>query len=132
MTKVGSNPAAPNTAAKSEVVVVLPCVPQTATPFLNRINSPNISARATSGMPAAFAAAHSGLSAATAAENTTQSAPSILAAACPRAIGAPSRARRVNAADSDAGVISEPLTANPRLQKISASPLMPAPPMPTK
>src|SRR5580698_9094341 len=47
---VGSRPAASSRVATSEVVVVLPCVPATATHCLRRISSASISARRTTGM----------------------------------------------------------------------------------
>jgi hypothetical protein len=46
---VGSKPPASSKAATSEVVVVLPCVPPTATQDLKRISSASISARRTMG-----------------------------------------------------------------------------------
>src|SRR3972149_4367343 len=59
---VGSSPAASNTAATIEVVVVFPWVPPTATDHLRHISSASISARRTTGMRRARAAAISGLS----------------------------------------------------------------------
>ncbi len=47
---VGSIPPASSRAAIIEVVVVLPCVPATATVSLSRISSASISARRTTGM----------------------------------------------------------------------------------
>ena len=47
---VGSTPPASSSAAIIEVVVVLPCVPATATVDLSRISSASISARRTTGM----------------------------------------------------------------------------------
>src|ERR1019366_9410309 len=47
---VGSSWAASSSVPISEVVVVLPCVPATATDHLSRISSPSISARRTTGM----------------------------------------------------------------------------------
>ena len=47
---VGSIPPASSNAATIEVVVVLPCVPATATVYFSRISSASISARRTTGM----------------------------------------------------------------------------------
>ena len=47
---VGSSPAASSSVATSEVVVVLPCVPATATQLFSRMSSASISARRTTGM----------------------------------------------------------------------------------
>ncbi len=68
LTTVGSSPPASRIAATIEVVVVLPCVPPTATENCNRMSSASISARRTSGSRLAAAAAISGLSAFTALE----------------------------------------------------------------
>ena len=68
---VGSRPPASSTAATSEVVVVLPCVPPTAIDHFSRISSPSISARRTTGTRRARAASTSGLSFLTALETTT-------------------------------------------------------------
>ena len=46
---VGSSPAASSSVATSDVVVVLPCVPATATHCLSRISSASISARRNDG-----------------------------------------------------------------------------------
>ncbi len=97
---VGSRPAASSTAATSEVVVVLPCVPAQATDHLSRISSPSISARCTTGTPRARAAASSGLSASMAVETTTMAAPSIFSGAWPMATGTPAARRRRVAAPS--------------------------------
>ena len=55
---VGSRCAASSTAATRLVVVVLPCVPPTATDHFSRISSASISARRTTGIRRARAAAH--------------------------------------------------------------------------
>ena len=55
-TMVGSSPPRASTAATSEVVVVLPCEPATATPYFMRISSASMSARGITGMPCARAA----------------------------------------------------------------------------
>ena len=71
---VGSSPAASSSVATSEVVVVLPWVPAIATHCLSRISSASISARRTTGMRFARAAASSGLSRLIAVETTTTAA----------------------------------------------------------
>src|SRR5256885_13093537 len=48
--KVGSKCAAARTDATSEVVVVFPCAPATAIPYLSRISSASISARGITGI----------------------------------------------------------------------------------
>ena len=50
ITMVGSSPAALRTAAIIDVVVVLPWLPATATPYFMRISSASISARGITGM----------------------------------------------------------------------------------
>ena len=106
ITKVGSSSASPKTLAKSEVVVVLPCVPATAMPCRKRINSANISARRTCGIKAALAATNSSLSARIAELTTITSAPSTFAAAWPINTVAPSSCKRLVLAFS---ARSEPL-----------------------
>ncbi len=107
ITKVGSRPPSASTLAVSEVVVVLPWVPATATPRLKRISSASISARGTTGMRCARASSSSGLSSRMALETTTQSASSTLAEAWPLYRVMPSEARRRVVALS---ALSEPLT----------------------
>ena len=68
---VGSRCAASSTQAIRLVVVVLPCVPPTATAHFSRISSASISARRTTGISRARAATTSGLSRFTAVETTT-------------------------------------------------------------
>ena len=77
---VGSSRAASRTAAIRLVVVVLPCVPPTAIDHFSRISSASISARRTTGISRARAAATSGLSRRTAEETTTTRAAPRLAA----------------------------------------------------
>ncbi len=91
---VGSSPAASRTAATRLVVVVLPCVPPTAMDHFSRISSASISARRTTGMKRARAAATSGLSRLTALETTTTRALSRLAGSWPIATGIPAWRRR--------------------------------------
>ena len=82
-TIVGSKPASVRTMPVSEVVVVLPCVPATATPCFRRMISPSISARRMTGMPRSRAAATSALDSATAEEMTTRSASATCAGSWP-------------------------------------------------
>ncbi len=107
ITHVGSSPASPSTAATSEVVVVLPCVPATAMPCLKRMSSASIIARGTTGTCASRAASTSGLSGFTAEETTTASAPSMRRASWPMATAMPRLRRRSTAALS---AMSDPLT----------------------
>ena len=66
-----------------DVVVVLPWLPATATPYFSRISSASISARGITGMPRRRASCTSGLSLRTAVEATTTCASATLAAAWP-------------------------------------------------
>ena len=91
---VGSSFAASSTAATRLVVVVLPCVPPIAIDHFSRINSANISARRTTGMRRARAAATSGLSRLTAVEMTTTCASPRLAASWPMAMRTPASRSR--------------------------------------
>ena len=126
---VGSRCAASSTQAIRLVVVVLPCVPPTATDHFSRISSASISARRTTGIRRARAAATSGLSRFTAVETTTTCAAPRLAASWPIATGIPASRRRSTLADS---AMSLPCTEYPRVCSTSAMPDMPMPPMPTK
>ncbi len=91
---VGSKPAPSSTAATSEVVVVLPCVPPIATAHFSRISSASISARRTTGISLRRAATTSGLSAGTAVEITTTRASRRFAASWPMAMGMPASRSR--------------------------------------
>ena len=71
---VGSSPAPDSTCATIEVVVVLPCEPAMAMPYLIRISSASISARGITGICLRRASSTSGLSGFTAEEMTTTSA----------------------------------------------------------
>ena len=88
-TTVGSSPPLSRISATIDVVVVLPWLPATATPYLRRISSASISARGITGMPSRRASTTSGLSGRTAVEITTTCAPSTWAAACPSKMRAP-------------------------------------------
>ena len=78
-----------SSAATIEVVVVLPCVPATATFDFSRISSASISARRTTGRFFARAASSSGLPGLIAEEITTTCAPSRFSAFCPMKIARP-------------------------------------------
>ena len=107
ITIVGSSPPSASTLATSEVVVVLPCAPAMATPYLSRISSASISARGMTGMTLALAAATSGLVGGTADETTTTCALPMFDAAWPMKT-VPPRAR-IRRMDSDS-CRSDPLT----------------------
>ena len=93
LTTVGSKPPASSSAATIEVVVVLPCVPATATQDFSRISSASISARRTTGMRRSSAAATSGLVRLIAVEVTTTAASFRLSAEWPIITSMP-RSRR--------------------------------------
>ncbi len=83
ITHVGSRPAPRITEATSEVVVVLPWAPATATLYFILISSASISALWITGMARAFASSTSGLSAFTADDVTTTWASRTFSALCP-------------------------------------------------
>jgi len=95
---VGSSSAASNSEATIDVVVVLPCVPPTATAHFSLINSPSISARRTMGKEAVRAATTSGLSFLTADEITTTLAVPIFSALCPMLTAIPLSRKRLTLA----------------------------------
>ena len=105
--QVGSRPASASTAATSEVVVVLPCVPAIAMPRLKRMSSASIIARGTTGTCASRARTTSGLSGFTAEDTTTASAAATFSAACPMAMRIPIERSRRTAGLSDR---SDPVT----------------------
>ncbi len=74
MTMVGSSPPWARIVETMEVVVVLPCMPETATENFILRSSASISARGITGMLRRWASWTSGLSALTAVEVTTTSA----------------------------------------------------------
>src|SRR6185437_15021098 len=128
-TTVGSSPPPASTAAIIEVVVVLPCIPATAMPYFSRINSASISARWMTGIFRARASTTSGLSLLTAELVTTTSLAAAFAAAWPSNTLAPSpTSRSVTALRRR----SLPETAYPIVNRISAIPLIPIPPIPIK
>ncbi len=108
---VGSSPAPSSSAPTSEVVVVLPWVPATAIDHFSRISSASISARRTTGMNWARAAAISGLVGLTAEDITTAAtspAWPTFSARWPISTGMPSLRRRWTLALS---AMSLPFTA---------------------
>src|SRR3990172_2555016 len=129
MTTVGSMLPAASTVATIEVVVVLPCAPAMATPYLSRMSSASISARGITGICFSLAATTSTLSFFTADEMTTTCGEATFSARCPIKISPPSFLSRSVVSDA---FMSEPETRYPRLSRTSAIPLMPIPPMPTK
>ena len=113
----------------SELVVVLPCAPATVTARRPFISNARMSLRCTMRMPRSCAATISGLSGLMALEYTTVSAPRTLSACWPISTVMPrDRSRSVFEPSSR----SEPSTSTPRSWSISASTLIPAPPMPMK
>ena len=126
---VGSRPASSKMAASIAVVVVLPCVPPTATSLYPCASSASIAPRVTIVSRCSSAATNSGLSAAIAEETTTVSAAPRFSARCPIATWTPSAS-----SSSSSGVrrTSEPLTRAPRASSRRAIALIPIPPTPTR
>ena len=83
MRKVGSAPAAMSAAAAIELVVVLPCVPATATVSRSPASSASMRARGHTGIPRRRASTSSGLVSGIAVETTTTSGSPRLAASWP-------------------------------------------------
>ncbi len=127
---VGSSPARSKIVASMPVVVVLPCVPATATSRCPRVSSASISPRVTIRTLRARAAAYSGLSRAIADETTTvpASAPRF-SARWPTLTRTPSLSRHATKAERPT---SEPLTRAPRASSRRAIALIPIPPTPTR
>ena len=99
-TKVGSSPAPASVLAINEVVVVLPCEPATATPYLSRISSASISARGMTARPRRSASSTSGFSAVTAVEVTTTCASPRFSTRCPSNTLAPNCSSRAVTGES--------------------------------
>ena len=100
ITNVGSSPAAPNTVATIDVVVVFPCEPATATVCgFMRISSASISALGITGIERSRASIISGLSSRTAVERTTTWASPTFSAACPSVTSAPNFSSRAVTSD---------------------------------
>ena len=115
------------------VVVVLPCVPATATrlaPPPPETSSPRASARRTTGMFRALARCSSGWFGGTAAVTITARAPSTWLGLWPCEI-ATSKAVR-SAIPAPEVSVSQPVMATPRCLAIKARALIPAPAMPMK
>ena len=129
MAYVGSAPAACSATVSSEVVVVLPWVPATATTRRPAITAASAAERGSIRRPRRTASTNSGLSSRTAVETTTVSASPTCAASWPRWTRAPSSRSACRIGES---LPSLPLTATPRASMIRAMPDSPAPPMPTK
>ena len=126
---VGSKPPLSRSVATIVVVVVLPCVPATATLERSRISSASISARRTTGKPRRRASSSSGLPFLIAEETTTTAASPMFSARWPSKTVAPSATSRSVIFEAFA---SEPCTLKPCVISTSAMPDMPMPPMPTK
>ncbi len=127
---VGSRPACRKICVIMDVVVVLPCVPETQTAFLySRMMTPHACARSKTGMPAARAAAISGLSLWTAAVRMMQSAPAMFSARWPMATGMPLRTSSSVETDE---FMSEPVIVSPLPRSTSPSGRMDTPPMPMR
>ena len=92
--KVGSIPALCSTWEIIEEVVVLPCVPATAMPRRSSMTRASISARRSTGSPAARAARSSGLPSPIADDVTTSAASPRLAASWPTVTGTPAAVSR--------------------------------------
>ena len=111
-------------------VVVLPCVPVTAIVGRRRVSSPSSAARCSSRWPRSRATTRSGLSGGIAVETTSSAPAGTFAASWPAAGSMPSA--RSRAAYGEPVARSDPVTVAPSACATSASPLIPAPPMPTK
>jgi hypothetical protein len=92
---VGSSPPLSSSVATSEVVVVLPWVPATATHDFRRISSASICERCTTGRRLSRAIASSGLSRRIAVETTTTSACAMFSAEWPMKVLMPLSASRL-------------------------------------
>ena len=129
MAYVGSASVASSATVSNEVVVVLPCVPATATTRLPCISDSSAAERGSSRRPSRTASTTSGLSSRTAVDTTTLSASCTCEASCPTSTRAP-RAR--SDASTGPSWASEPVTVMPRASISRAMPDRAAPPMPTK
>ena len=113
-----------------EVVVVLPCVPETPMEFLYFLKIiPSMTLRSIIGIFCSFAAIISGLLSLIAAENTTKSCPEIFSFTCSVLTFIPSFLTFSKVSDS---YMSEPLTENPFSCKMEAKGNIPEPPIPMK
>ena len=110
--------------------MVLPCEPAMATPYLTRISSASISARAMTGMPQRARLDDLGI---VRSRSRSSRRPRRRRARSRR--GARRRCARPSSASRSVmsfSFRSEPETSNSSVRRISARPLMPMPPMPTK
>jgi len=126
---VGSRPAVSKIVASIAVVVVLPCVPATATSLWPFASSASIAPRVITLSLRSIAATNSGLSCAIADETTTVVAPPTFSARWPSATRTPSDS---SCATSGVRATSEPLTLAPRARSSRAIALIPIPPAPTR
>ena len=126
--KLGCSPPAPAASASIEVVVVLPCVPETAAVRRVAQIAASTSARLDTRMPRRRASASSGLRSVMAVDTATSSASPRLAASWPTCTTTPSARSRSSAGD---GRRSEPDTRWPIATRIVAIADMAAPPTPT-
>ena len=127
--KDGSRPADCKATVNIAVVVVLPCVPATATDVDSDISHANATARAAIGKPFFLASTNSGLLSVIADETITNWASARFSNAWPTWIFAPNAFNAVSIGDS---FLSDPETENPFANIIRAIPLIPAPPTPIK
>src|SRR6266513_2361793 len=125
---VGSRPAAANASVTITVVVVLPCVPATATTVPPATAWLRASARRTTGTPRARARSSSGCSLVTAAVTTSARAPATCSGPCPRHISTPKAAKSA----APEGSVSQPVIVTPCCLARLAKPLIPAPAIPMK
>ena len=125
---VGSRPAAANRSVIITVVVVLPCVPETATTVPPSTTACRASARLRTGSPDSRAAISSGWSGWTAEVCITARAPLMCRGSWPSKSPAPAKSTSRTAP----GSTSHPVTTTPRCCVMSASAPIPAPPIPMK
>ena len=124
----GSTPQCCRATVSIDVVVVLPCVPATATPRLPAMTAASASARLSSRIPLSRAAARSTLASGMAVETMRVSMPATRAASCPTRASTPTARRAWSRRES---LASDPDTGTPWATMMRAMPDMPAPPMPT-
>ena len=129
MANDGSAPQCWIATVSSEVVVVLPWVPATATARRPTITEASAPARCTTASPRRRASTSSGLDSRIAVDTTTVSTSPTFSARCPRCTTAPSARSAARVTES---LASLPLTGSPRASMIRAMPDIPAPPMPMK
>ena len=126
--KLGASPADASIMASIDVVVVLPCVPATASVSARAQIDASMPARRSTGMPRRAASASSTLSDGTAVDAVTASTPRTSAGSCPTWTSTPTPRRRSRTALSR---VSLPDTRWPMPASTSAMGFMPGPPTPT-